>query len=213
LPGRQGKNHPDLPLRIMVIQAVLFDADGVMILPHRFAEYLEREFALDPDIPHGFFEGPFLECLCGRADLRETVAPYLPDWGWPGSTDEFLARWFEAENAVDPRMIGAVRELKRKGLICGVATNQEKYRLEYMRSAMGWGKEFDAVFGSCELGCLKDDVRYYEQVTQRLGLPRQAILFWDDSAENVQTARAYGWRAERYQGYGSFRDALKQYLS
>jgi putative hydrolase of the HAD superfamily len=52
------------------IKAVVFDADGVIIPPFRFAAYLEREHGLTPAHTGEFFRGIFHDCLVGRADLQ-----------------------------------------------------------------------------------------------------------------------------------------------
>jgi FMN phosphatase YigB (HAD superfamily) len=41
----------------MAISAVIFDADGVVIFPWRFARYLEQEFNITREMTRGFFRG------------------------------------------------------------------------------------------------------------------------------------------------------------
>lgn len=194
------------------IQVLLLDADGVVVPPNRFALYRQRQLGISEEMAIKFFDGPFLACLVGKADLKQAIAPFLRRWKWRGSVDAFLQRWFDEENAVDPRVMEEVGRVRRAGLRCGLATNQERYRLDYLRHAMGLEQAFDAVFGSAEIGALKDDLRFYERVTRQLDVPRQAVLFWDDSARNVQAARAFGWQAELYQGFEDFHSALADYL-
>ena len=56
------------------IHTVLFDADGVVITPpFRFIAYLESTMGLTMDDTQAFFDGPFLDCLVGRADLKESI--------------------------------------------------------------------------------------------------------------------------------------------
>src|SRR5262245_32825340 len=105
------------------IRAVLFDVDGVVVHPWRFAEYLAREYGLNHDQTRDFFQGIFLECLVGRADLKTAIAPFLRGWGWPGTVDEFLQRWFTEEDAPDRRMLDAIADLRQRGLPCYLATN------------------------------------------------------------------------------------------
>ena len=76
----------------MPIRSVLFDADGVVILPNRFSAYLERERGLTRERMQGFFRGIFEECIVGRADLRVVLPPFLAAWGWHDGVDAFLAR-------------------------------------------------------------------------------------------------------------------------
>jgi putative hydrolase of the HAD superfamily len=195
------------------IQALLFDADGVVIHPWRFAEYLAREHGLTFDHTRDFFQGIFLECLVGRADLKTAIAPFLARWGWPDTVDAFLQRWFIEEDAPDRRMLAAIADLRRRGLPCYLATNQEHYRLAYMREQMGFGQIFDGIFASADIGAMKHDRAFYTTVTAALSLPADVILFWDDSAGNVAVARAYGWHAEQYIDFDAFQLTIQHYLT
>ena len=194
------------------IRAVLFDADGVVVHPNRFGEYLAREHGLTHEHTREFFQGIFLECLVGRADLKTAMAPFLTRWGWPGTVDAFLERWFREEDAPDERMLAVIADLRQRGVPCYLATNQERYRLAYMREQMGFGQIFDGIFASAEIGAIKHDRAFYAGVTAALGLPADAILFWDDSAGNVEAARAYGWNAEHYRDFAAFQGAMQSYI-
>jgi putative hydrolase of the HAD superfamily len=194
------------------IQALLFDADGVVVHPFRFAEYLAREHGLARDDTRDFFQGIFLECLVGRADLKTAIAPFLARWGWPDTLDAFLQRWFIEEDVPDQRMLAAIADLRRRGMPCYLATNQEQYRIAYMRAQMGFGQIFDGIFASVDIGAMKHDQAFYIAVTAALRLPADTILFWDDSAGNVAVARAYGWHAEQYVDFATFQAAMQRYL-
>ena len=196
----------------VTIQAVIFDADGVVIHPWRFARYLEREHAITPGMTRAFFQTTFEDCLVGRTDIKDVLPPFLDEWGWRGSLDEFLTIWFEVEDAADDRVIDLIHRLRRSGVLCCLATNQERHRAAYMRAEMGFSETFDRLYFSCELGCQKPDPAYYGAIERDLGLAGDGILFWDDAAVNVESARKTGWNAEVYTGYEPFARALAEAL-
>ena len=197
----------------MTTEAVILDADGVVIFPWRFAHHLERAHGITPEMTRPFFRGVFEECLVGKADVREVLPPFLDQWGWKGSVDDFMTSWLETEDAVDDRVIEVVRRLRRCGVTCCLATSQERNRAEYMKTAMGFLAEFDKLFFSCEMGCQKPDHRYFEAIERDLGLVGESILFWDDSAVNVESARERGWNAEMYTGFEVFEKRLGNYVA
>lgn len=52
-------------------------------------------------------------------------------------------------------------------------------------------------FASHLMGVAKPDRRAYENVERGTGTRGDAVLFFDDRVENVEAARALGWRAEQ----------------
>lgn len=194
--------------------ALVFDVDGVLCpATFRFAAYLEREHQLTGAQTREFFTGPFLDCLVGKADLKQVILPFLVQWGWQGSLDDFLQRWFGEESLVDARLLTVVRQIRARGIHCYVATNQEQYRTHYLREQMGFIDCFDQVFSSAEVGVTKPQTQFYAYVTQTIGTPPERILFWDDSPSNVTAARAYGWQAEHYTDYHTFYHSLNLLVS
>jgi putative hydrolase of the HAD superfamily len=85
-----------------------------------------------------------------------------------------------------------------------LATNQEKYRTQYMLDNMGFGKAFDKVYSSAHLGHKKPAEEFFAKVVRDLGASKVETLFWDDDQENIDGATAYGIRAEFYKDYESF---------
>lgn len=176
---------------------LVFDADGVVITPpHRFTAYMQNILHVRREDSDAFFRGAFIDCLLGRADLKESIAPFLPRWGWKGSVDALLQCWFDVENNVNHELVHVIQSLRHQGYVCAVATNQERYRLRYMRHEMRFDELFDAVVGSADVGAMKPDAAFYRAVTDRLGIRPEDVQFWDDSQANVDGARACGWQAD-----------------
>lgn len=194
------------------ISAVIFDADGVMVHPWRFQAYLRETHAISPEVTSDFFSGIFLECLTGRADLKEVLPSYLDKWDWPFTLQRFLDIWHEVEHATDSYMVGVVAALKEKGLLCALASNQERYRAEYMREQMGFSSLFDYTFFSSDLGTMKPETDYYHIISERTGIPGEEILFFDDSKGAVEGALSAGWNAIHFTGRTSLEEAFLKHL-
>jgi putative hydrolase of the HAD superfamily len=203
-------NHLDRPGG--GIRAMLFDADGVVIFPWGFRLYLETVHGITPQMTHEFFHGPFEDCLTGKADLCEVLPPYLECWGWPGTLDDFLSEWFETDGVVDQRVLEAIGRVRRTGTLCCLASSQERYRATHLARVMGFAHFFDWLFFSHSLGYAKPDPAFFHSIESMLGLPPEAILFWDDFPENVEAARRCGWHAEVYSDFEHFAPVLAGYL-
>lgn len=188
----------------MNVKALVFDVDGVLVEPWGFANYLKLAYpAIAPQTAE-FFHGVFGDCLVGKADMREVLPPFLEKWGWPHSLDTFLQLWFEMEKEVDARLLHAVAAARSAGIRCYVATNQEKYRVAYMREQMRFDTYFDGVYSSAQIGVKKPELRFFEAITADVGVAPSQMLFWDDTLANVDAARIHGWQAEYYSDYARF---------
>ena len=64
------------------------------------------------------------------------------------------------------------------------------------------------VFVSSDLGLRKPEPEAFLAVARRIGLPLQAILFFDDTLENVHGARAVGMRAVHVRSSADIANAL-----
>ena len=181
-----------------MIEAVLFDVDGVLVHSGKFGAQMARELGLSRDAMDRFWHGPFALCSLGAADLKEQIAPFLREWGYRGSAEECLRAWFEADSALNHDVLDAVTRLRARGLPCHVVSTQERYRAEYLEGPMGLAERFDRFFFSCRLGVKKPQPELYQRVTTELALAPHALLLIDDQQANIDAARAAGWQAELY---------------
>ena len=193
-------------------QVVLFDADGVIIRSEMFGTHYQKTQGLSPDDMLPFYKGIFQECLTGKADLKEVIAPWLPKWKWDGDVDGFLLQWFEYENKVDQKVVNLIRELQKNAVSCYLATNQEKYRTQYMRNEMGFEKLFDGIFSSAEVGSKKPEAKFYEFIFQKLDVGKDKILYTDDTASHVEGAKQAGIDAYLYTEFEPFHEHVKPLL-
>lgn len=181
----------------MTIEAVLFDADGVIQVPTvdwqaTLATFLRPdqsadEFVLDLMTS----EGP---SVAGKGDFREATADVLARWEVATPLADVLSLW--EQFAVVPEAIDVVQELRAAGVPCHLATNQQSYRREIMNDRRNYGQWFDRSFYSCDLGVAKPDPAYFKTILTAIDLPPTSVLFVDDNANNVAGAREAGLHAE-----------------
>ncbi len=188
-----------------MVQAILFDVDGVLVHPWRFRQWLEREHGITPAMTAPFFQGPFGACAAGKADLVDVLPPFLLAWGWTGSVTSFVAAWHARENAPDHEVLAIVATIRAAGMRCFVASTQDARRAAYLRQDMGFDRLFDDLFFSCAIGAGKPQQGFYRGITARLGLAGSELLFFDDAPANVAGARAAGWSAELFTNVASLR--------
>lgn len=200
-----------------MIKVLLIDADGVVIKAPGFgSEYALKKAGIDPGFAKEFFVGPFLDCERGKKDLKEELIPYLKKWGWSSPVEEFMQQWFDYENVVDENLLMYIQELRKRGLLCYLATSQEKYRFGYIKENMKFEGKFDDFFVSYELGSLKPEVKYFEKVCMQLStsheITKDEIVLWDNDARCVEEARLSGFKAKVYTDFEHFKQICDAYV-
>ena len=196
-----------------MFKVVLFDADGMVIVAVRFSEQMQTKYGIPWEAMEPFFEGPFQRCKTTQADLREELSKALPSWGWKGTVDELMDFWFRSASVTDPRMTELVQGLRRRGIRCYLATNQEPYRAAFLRTQMHFDTLFDGLFTSAEIGCMKNDPAFFDHVYKTVNTPDNPtqpseILFADDRAENIEVAKTCGFQTHLYTGFEAFASLL-----
>lgn len=197
----------------MKIDAVLFDADGVLTLPEAmFSVVYARSHGLDPEPFEQFFRKDWAEIVTGRKDLKESIAENPELWQWQGSIEELLEYWFKHEDVCNEELLQLIHELQSREVSCYLATDQEKYRAEYMKNVM-FKNMFDDYFISCELGVTKTDPQFFETVIARLKqrypeLKPENVVFFDDSQSKVDIACSVGISGQLYKSVEQVRSLL-----
>lgn len=190
-------------------KAILFDADGVVL---KKQPYFSLEIARENDVPYEeiepFYKNELRLCQTGKADIKEELAKYLPKWKWQGSADDFLHRWFTTDVHVDAEVLAVVDAARARGIHCFLASDQEKYRGEYIRTTAGLGKHFDGTFFSYEVGHQKSDPHFFHKVLATLGLAPAEVQYWDDDQKNVDVAKGLGIDARFYTDLNDLKAAV-----
>ncbi len=195
---------------------MLWDADGVLQhLPAGWEASMRPVVAHLVDDVDGFLAEAFeaeRPALAGRARWVEVLPVLLERWGLADSYDDAMQVWLTIEPVVETQDV--VRALRRHGIRCCLATNQDEHRGRHMQETLGYADLFDATFYSYELGVAKPDPGYFTAVLDRLDAPADQVLFVDDNRANVEAARTVGLHAEQWHvddGQPALRDHLARH--
>ena len=199
------------------IKAILFDADGVIInSPSYFSIKYQKEFGVQNSLMEPFFKNKFQECLVGKADLKDELKPLLKHWKWNGPVDDLLKWWFKSEHYIDEKVIKVIENLRQKGFACYLATNQEKYRTEYMKDKMGFAALFEKIYSSAEIGHKKPSKDFFsfilEDIKANKKITPNEIMYFDDGQENVEAAANLGIISSLYTKFDNFYEQLAKHL-
>jgi HAD superfamily hydrolase (TIGR01549 family) len=122
------------------------------------------------------------------AGLRASMAIALTD-------AQFLEGWnaiFAGEMpAIAPLLARAAKKLP----LYAFSNTNGAHAKHFSKAFAGVLGHFRQIFLSCEIGLRKPDAAAYDHVVEAIGVPAPRIVFFDDSAENIEGARARGLTA------------------
>lgn len=189
-------------------KTILFDLDGVLTVPEEvFSVVYSRSRGLDTEPFTRFFQTEWADFVTGKRDLKEYISQNPELWHWGGTADELLELWFRTEDVRNDALLETIRQLRSRGVRCYVATEQEKYRTQYVREVM-FPDEFDGVFSTAEIGYRKTDEKFFLEVLNTLVLDAEDVIFFDDSMSKVAAADKVGLDARLFTSEDQVRQLL-----
>jgi 2-haloacid dehalogenase len=124
-----------------------------------------------------------------------------------------IMAWAERGEEMAPapfdQTVEVLAELKAAGMRCYALSNMEPDVFTIRRARFPFMKWFDGYVISGIEGVAKPDLRIFEILLQRHGLEPQTTVFVDDSAQNVEAARALKIHAVQYTSAQRLRQELR----
>lgn len=198
------------------IDALLYDFGGVLIqidfdnIFRRWAELAQVPFEqVKGRFSHG---SAYRRHERGEIDLARYYEALRKELG-VGLTDEQLTDgWQRVFGPENPEVVAAVRSLAPRipqYLLSNTnRTHYDFFRARYARALAPLRR----VFVSCDMGSRKPERAAYEHVAREIGVPPGRIFFLDDTAENVEGARAAGMKAAHIRSPGDVLRAVAPWL-
>lgn len=118
-------------------------------------------------------------------------------------SDLSIKQFYEVYNSLDNSLyddtIEIINDLKNKGYKVGLLSNLRL--MDYKRYKQQIEKiNFDYIFLSYEMKCIKPSKDIYKQVIDRLKCEADEIIFFDDNEKNVNGAKLLGINAYQVTG-------------
>jgi putative hydrolase of the HAD superfamily len=176
------------------IEAVFFDLGGVILRTEHQAprEHLAERLDLSyEDLIRLVFESESArQASLGKITTPEHWEAVAARLGRPASEIASLRDEFFAGDVLDLELLDFIRSLRpnhRTGLISNGWSDLRDYVIRNK-----FGDAFDALVISAEAGLLKPDPRIYELALRKLDAEPGRSVLVDDTAKNVEGARALG---------------------
>lgn len=200
------------------IKALLFDLGGVVVeidFNRAFAHWQSISRLSLAELKAAFtFDVPYQRHERGEITANEYFLHLAQDLQLQDDLARIAEGWnsiFIAEITETRRMVEAARAT----LPCYAFTNTNTNTNATHKAA--WSAKFPAVvqafdhiFVSSEIGYRKPDRSAFEFVARSVGVPKESILFFDDTLENVEGALASGLEVVHVRGPADVKAALQR---
>lgn len=173
----------------------VFDVGNVLIRWDPFRVY--REMIPDEAKRHWFLQNVCtaawnLEQDRGRS-WEEGVALLVASHPeWEAQIRAYDERWHEAVPGLIEDSVAVLEDLKARGDKVYAITNFSREKWAECLIRFPFLQSFDGVVVSAHEGVIKPDPAIYRILFERYDLAPQDCIFIDDSAKNIETARAVG---------------------
>lgn len=196
----------------MTIDLVLFDLGGVLIELGGMRDMAAFADEHDEDeIWRRWLACPWVRAYeRGECDERRFAEGMVETWAMPVAPEAFLEAFASWPKGLLPGAKALVREVGTRRRIAALS-NTNRLHAERFHAEFGLHDDFEALYYSHEIGLVKPDRAAFDHVAERLGAPRERVLFIDDNQINVDGARAAGFRAERTVGVEGARAVFEAY--
>ena len=141
----------------------------------------------------GVFIPRWAAIVTGERDLQPELAEVLSKIAPSVDANALIEYWFENDSRISIDVLDAISTMRGNGAKIFLATNQEHRRANYLMNEMGLSAAVDGIFYSAALGCRKPSSEFYQKATRIAGAPVSEIFFVDDTLDNIEAARAFGW--------------------
>jgi putative hydrolase of the HAD superfamily len=189
----------NLPLTPSSVDVLLFDLGRVVLdinfdsVMATWADYagcapadLASRFVVNDSFKH--HETGRIDDAAFFADLRQSLGIGLTE-------AQFLEGWnaiFAGEMpGIAPLLAGAAQRLP----LYAFSNTNPAHVAHFSKTYADVLGHFREIFLSSSIGLRKPDAEAYDHVVKAIGVPASRILFFDDSAANIEGARARGLRA------------------
>jgi glucose-1-phosphatase len=178
------------------IEVVLFDLGGVIIQFQKagyFAQMLGE--VDDASAMNKWVECPALQAYeKGEIDRDQFAHGIVKHFDVDSHPNDFLASFLKWPQDIFPGSQEMMTDI-RADIRFGCLSNTSEFHWDNQKSSATLKDMFELRFLSFEMGQLKPDPAIYHEVAQSLNCAPEAIVFFDDNSNNVESAKAVGFNA------------------
>ncbi|HVU07126.1 MAG TPA: HAD family phosphatase [Verrucomicrobiae bacterium] len=165
-----------------------------------------------PDNLNFLWESPLLLQLeSGQLNRREFFEAIQKAIGFQGDLEEFSLYFGDIFEPIAP-MVDLHSTLRQQKIPTYILSNVSDIAINHIRKHFPFFNHFDGYVFSYEAGSLKPEAKIYEALERLTGKRGADLIYIDDRPENIEAAKARGWRAILHESPEKSRTAVLKFL-
>ncbi len=199
-----------------IVDALLFDLGGVIIeidFKRTFSHWATVSKTPLETIQAKFSQDSFYEQHeRGEISISEYFASLRQSLGIDMTDAQFLKGWNALLIREIPGIAALLRKAKKLRPIYALTNTNVTHQQMCFDQFSGVLELFSIIFASSEMGKRKPEPAIFHAVADAIGIPLERIVFFDDSLENVEGARAVGLRTTHVRSLIDVETSLQEIL-
>ena len=180
------------------VSALLFDLGGVLVeidWIKVFDEWSKYSRLSTDEIANRFrMDKAYQRHECGQISGSEYFL-YLRDIvEYQGDEDSFIEGWNSIFVGLINKSVNILDQIDRELPLYLLTNTNVTHEIKWMMMYSALIARFNKVFVSSSMGCRKPDKKAFEHVLEEMNVTANEVLFFDDTKENVEGAKAIGFQ-------------------
>lgn len=186
-------------------RVLLFDLGGVLVDFAGFSELGALCPLGESEIRARWLDSPAVRAFeRGALTPQEFARRFVAEWHLALAPEHLLAEFIRWNRGLYPGAERLLRRLRASHRVACLSNSNESHWAAWPELP----GLFDDAFLSHQLSAVKPDAEIFERAIERLGVDPAAILYFDDSAPNVEAARRAGMAAHQVAGLAALERRL-----
>jgi beta-phosphoglucomutase family hydrolase len=179
-------------------RAAIFDMDGTLV--DNMAYHQQTWTQMLAEMGHAISAEEFMRRTAGwtnREILRELVNPDISDediGAFAHRKENAYRELYRPHLAALAGALPFLDALRARGVKLAVATSAPTDNIDFTLDGAGLREKFDAVVGAADISRGKPDPEIFLKAADRLGVPPEACLVFEDATAGIEAARRAGMR-------------------
>jgi HAD superfamily hydrolase (TIGR01509 family) len=181
-------------------QLILFDLGGVFVKLGGMPQFMQWTGLSADAIKSRWLASTVVQQFeTGRIPYDAFADGLLSEWPIPMTKAEFYAELRSWASQLLPGALDTLRAIRTQ-YTTGCFTNTNPVQWPFVRDTLGLGRMFLHQFVSYEIGYVKPLPDAFRHVAESLDVSPSSVLFLDDSADNVEAGRQFGFDSHLVEG-------------